>query len=91
MQHGRVVQVGQVGHVVALVVLGRIHLLNVVFFDGDELAFAVLDGNLFAFGALYFGRNEALLVVGYPAVLLAVERLRLHLDLLLFGHKQVLE
>jgi hypothetical protein len=91
MQHTSVVQIGQVGHILALLELGRVHLLNVVLLDDLVLASVHSDGHLLALGAHDLGRQEALLLIGNPAVLLAVERSGRQLDSLLLGHFQVLE
>jgi len=73
---GGVVEVGEVGHIVALLVLGRVHLEQLVALERDRLAFschqrdvvAVLGGDLGALVALLLARHEE--------VLARVERLR---------------
>ncbi len=67
VQHGRLVQARQVGHVLLLVELGRVHLLNVVLGHEDALRrLGDLDLDLVAAVLLDGGRDEAHGVVGDP-------------------------
>ena len=77
-QHRRVVQVGQVGHVLAAVELGRVDLPNQVLLEDLLVAALDLDGDLLPLGVL----NEPLGVparglVRHPARLFWVIRLGL--------------
>jgi len=67
VQHAGLVQARQLGHVFALVELGRIHLLYDIFVDEHTLA-GLSDFHLDLIASLAFdaGRHEALAVVGHP-------------------------
>lgn len=61
VQHGRLVQTGELGHVLDLVEFGRVHLLDVVLEHKDALArFGQLHLDLIATFAFDAGRDESL-------------------------------
>jgi len=91
VQHRRVIQVGQVGHVLALVILGRIHLRHLLLLQRHRVALARPHRDRVRPHALDLGGDEALARLRDPAALLAVERLRLRLRLLLLGHHEKVE
>lgn len=71
MQHGRLVEAGELRHVLDLVELGRIHLLYVVLRDEYALAgLGDLHLDLVAALALDAGGDEALALVRHPHQLL---------------------
>ena len=67
VEDGGLVEAGQVGHVLDLVELGRVHLLDVVLGDEDALAgLGDVHLDLLAAVLLDGGRDEALVLVGHP-------------------------
>lgn len=67
MQHARVVEVGQVGHVLAPLELGRVDLLDLVLLEDLPLVLAALDGHLVPLRRLDRSLYEAPLLDGNPA------------------------
>lgn len=72
VQYGSVVEVSQVGHVLALLELGGIHLSNQVLLEVLGLTTGDLDGDEVTLGALDLTLDETLLLIGNPASLLAI-------------------
>ncbi len=73
VEDGGLVEVRQVGHVLALLKLGRIDLLNLILFQ-DTFLFLIwsgtqadLDGDFVAFGGVDDALNVATLLQGNPA------------------------
>ena len=78
-QDGGVVEVSQVGHVLAAVELGRVDLTDQVLLEDLLLAALDLDRHFLALGALDETLGEAARgLVGHPAGLLRIVRLRLN-------------
>ena len=63
-QHGGLIEEGQVGHVLGLGVLGRVHLLDFLLLAGDLVALGRDHGDLVAGGGFDLGRHKACGIFG---------------------------
>lgn len=89
IQYGSVVEVCQVGHILAFLVLRRVDLAYQVLLEVFGLASWKIDGHQIALGGLDLSLQEAFLLIGHPACLLAIVRLALVDSLLFERYEQV--